>query len=361
MMRLPRFLRSAAAAAVLAGCASGNGEAPLVFGTTNVYGVSIGGNVAETGAEFLVGYKGFDLAIIPVSVGAPGGEHFIGAKSPEGHRDSYSVIGQFSAEAGSRAGGANAGLGKFFATGVAAQNIAFGFAKKMGAGGRTSVEECGKAVPQNEVKQALAKLEQKLDQHIAGAAPTAKDAAVKKAPLQQPEVKKAAAPAAQAGADRPGARLIFAQYEYLALAIDGSALESGIKLTLGLRDRNVAVIPLVGRDANGNLVPLDSKNPDSGDDALSVLGQFKSNNKIGAEAPPADGATKTALGDGSQAAPTGREISSGLEKFFSTGAAADTLAGGFKVKLCEEYTPPQSKDKTQKVEAPAQPVKTGGK
>jgi hypothetical protein len=318
--------------AALAGCATGNGEAPLVFGSTNVLGVSIGGSVADTGGEFVVGYKGLDLAVIPVSAVQSGTEKFIGATAGSGHADSYSVIGQFSAEAGRSADGANAGLGKFFATGIAARNIASGFARKMGAYGRTSVSGCGPGAPvsADEVKQALGKLEQKIDQHAAGNAPASAASAAER---QSPEI--LPGPSAKAVEARPGARLIFAQYNYKAVAIDGSAFDSSIKLTLGVRDRNIAFIPMIGRDASGNLVWLESRNP-AGGDVLSVLGQFKSDDSIQPQASDRSELVKTA--DGAQdPAPKARGISSGLEKFFSTGGAAVTLSEGFRVKLCEEY------------------------
>jgi hypothetical protein len=127
----------------------------------------------------------------------------------------------------------------------------------------------------------------------------------------------------------------------MALAVDGSALDAGAKFTLGARDRNVAVIPLFGRDAGGRLVPLESHNPQSGEDVLSVLGQFQANAKAQFEASRgADGTTRTADSAASAPAPQ-QDISSGLEKFFSTGAAARILSDGFEVKLCEEYVAAQ--------------------
>jgi hypothetical protein len=73
-------------------------------------------------------------------------------------------------------------------------------------------------------------------------------------------------------------------------------------------------VPVLGRDGNGNLTRLESQDPQSGQDAYSVLGQFDSSNDTNANA-------------------TG----SSLNSFFSTGAASQILSAGFKVKLCEEY------------------------
>jgi hypothetical protein len=324
--RLVSVILGTGIGAALAGCATGNGEVPLIFGSSNVYGVSIGGSVADTGGEFVVGYKGLDLALVPVSAVQGGTETFVGANAGSGHLDSYSVIGQFSAQAGRRADGANAGLGKFFATGWAAQNIANGFARKMGAYGRTGVQECGTAKPAATAGAVQA------------AAP---GAAAPDGPGPWPALMISAPIAGKA--PTAGARLIFAQYGYKALAIDGSALDTGVKLTLGVRDRNIAFIPTIGRDAAGNLVWLEAGSP-SGRDVLSVLGQFESDDRVQSQA-----------GEGN-----GKGISSGLEKFFSTGGAARILSEGFKVKLCEEYVARATAQPGggQQAEAPApQPAK----
>lgn len=290
-----------------------------MFGASNVYGVSIGANVAETGAEFVVGYKGGDIALIPVSaIQKGGGEEAVGAAKSDTHKDSYSVIGQFDGNAGRSPGGAKAGLGKFFATGTAAQNIAHGFAKQMGVD-RTAVAGCRPAD-----KPAATSAEyDKLAKGLAGLEDRQK--ALENTVIRAAPVRPAHGDVATSGwlAGRSGANLIFAQYDYLALAIDGSVVDQGIKLTLGLRDKNVALVPILGRDAEGNLVHLESLNSGSGQDAFSVLGRFVSRNEI----------LRNAANDG-------RTVTSGLSSFFSTGAAAEILSGGFKTKLCEEYVAP---------------------
>lgn len=292
-------------AIALAGCATGS-EAPLLFGSNKVFGVSIGGSATDTGGEFVVGYKGQDVAVVPVSTVASGDETFVGAIAPNGYQDSYSVLGQFHADTKKPKKGANAGLGKFFATGNAAQNLATGFKDKMGAK-RTTVTECKAPVAPVAPPPA------------AGAAPAAPP------PLPVARAAEKAKPAADAR-QRDGARMIFAQYDFKALAVDGSALETGLKFTLGYRSRNLAVIPVVGRDAQGNIVNLSGKAPPGFSDVLSVLGQFESDDSVIAEG-----------GD------KGTTISSGLETFFSTGAAARILSEGFQVKLCEEYSAPVQK------------------
>lgn len=98
-----------------------------------------------------------------------------------------------------------------------------------------------------------------------------------------------------------GLPLVFGQAQSVGITITGSAPEQSGELTLGYKDKDLAVIPLdelsMQPSANGTF-----------QDALSVLGQFD----VNAKAAPAD----TSLG-----------------KFFATGTAASKLAEGFKCKL----------------------------
>jgi hypothetical protein len=295
-------------AIVCAGCAN-RSDPPLIFGAGHTYGVSVGAGSSDTGGEFVVGYKGTDIALIPVSAIQPNGnEELVGAAAAGGHGDSYSVLGQFGGSAAKSKTGANAGLGKFFATGAAARNIAEGYANKMGYN-RTSTAGCKQGTPApapgnlevkvndlaNSMKSHVA-AQQRLEQRVGQ--------------LQSPNIAK---PAAAAPA-RDGARLVFAQYDYFALALDGSAADQSVKMTLGFKDKNLAIIPVLGRDSAGNITRLGSSNPGGGDDAYSVLGQFESNNS-------------TDSGN----------TNSTLNSFFSTGAASQILSTGFMVKLCDEY------------------------
>ena len=325
MNRMLALATMCTVAILAAGCAT-NGEAPLLFAASNIYGVSIGGNVADTGGEFVVGHKGADFAVIPVSAIQPGGgEELVGAADRASlYKDSYSVIGQFGGSATKTKKGANAGLGKFFATGTAAQNIAQGFAKKMGVN-RTAASGCSPTKPTvanaDEINQKLDRVMAAINGHEV--ALTRIEDMVGRIGSPQPAAAVDQGSNQPSSTSRSGAKLIFAQYEYLALAIDGSVIDQGIKLTLGFRDKNVALIPVLGRDAQGKLIRLESRNPASGQDAYSVLGQFESTNDVNADTDNA-----------------GRTISSSLNSFFSTGAAAVILSGGFKVKLCEEYAAP---------------------
>lgn len=311
---MKRFQAAALCAALAcAGCAS-RSDPPLVFGAGHTFGVSIGAATSDTGGEFVVGYKGADLAVIPVSAIQPNGtEELIGAAAAGGHGDSYSVLGQFGGSAARTKTGANAGLGKFFATGAAARNIAEGYANKMGFN-RTATAGCGGPPQVQQAQPAGLKEVSAQINELAGwvktQAKSTQGLEQKLTQLQNAGAFKQATPAPA----RDGARLVFAQYDYLGVALDGSAVEQGMKLSLGYKDRNIAIVPVLGRDATGGITRLGSSNPGGGEDAYSVLGQFESNNSTEA------GSTNSTL-----------------NSFFSTGAASQILSTGFKVKLCDEY------------------------
>ena len=123
--------------------------------------------------------------------------------------------------------------------------------------------------------------------------------------------------------------MVFAQYGALGFSAGATAAQQGVDLTLGWKDRNVAIVPVIGRDASGRSKDITAKvtnRPVAGEnpvdqDALSVLGQFEFDSST------ESGATQAGLG-----------------KFFSTGVAAQKLSDGFKVRLCEEYEPAKKSD-----------------
>jgi hypothetical protein len=131
---------------ILGGCADQQ-YMPLVFGQSDTLGISISGSTTEQGAELTLGYKGRNIAIIPVIVKQADGtliNVFATRKGAENgdFADVLSVFGQFEAAAsGGTATGTQpavqASLGKFFATGLAALNISDGFAKKLAKEGVT--------------------------------------------------------------------------------------------------------------------------------------------------------------------------------------------------------------------------------
>ena len=78
-----------------------------------------------------LGYKDRNFAIIPVTVKQAGGDSTqVSAKAGDNFEDALSVLGQF--EVNAKAANTGVSLGKFFATGVAAQKLSDGFASKLG-------------------------------------------------------------------------------------------------------------------------------------------------------------------------------------------------------------------------------------
>jgi len=108
----------------LAGCVSMNNP-PLFFAQTQTFGARLHGSATEQTASLVVGYKGSDAAIVPVTATQNGEVVAIcslwGAK-----RDSLSVFGTFRGDANVSTT-AGVGLKNFFATGIAADNLAEGY------------------------------------------------------------------------------------------------------------------------------------------------------------------------------------------------------------------------------------------
>ena len=121
--------------AVMGGAGCGElPNSPLIFGQTHTLGITIAGSPAEQGGELTLGYRDRDLAFIPVSVTQNDGSttqlesHVFGdaTSAAQPDKDAFSVLGQFEASTEGRE--AKVGLGKFFATGIAARRLADGFA-----------------------------------------------------------------------------------------------------------------------------------------------------------------------------------------------------------------------------------------
>lgn len=121
----------AASAWLLQGCAN-NQNMPLLFGQSHTVGITIGGSTTEQGVDFTLGYKDKNFAVVPVTVKHANGDSTqIRSQATPGHEDALSVLGQFQVNSDTTA--ANVGLGKFFATGIAAKTLADGFKAKLGA------------------------------------------------------------------------------------------------------------------------------------------------------------------------------------------------------------------------------------
>lgn len=118
------------AAIMMGGCATDQ-QMPLIFGQSHTVGISLGAGTTEQGADFVLGYKDKDIAIVPIAIQTgPGTYAQVGSLSGEDFDDSFSVLGQFEVNSGTTE--AEVGLGKFFATGAAAKALADGFAAKLG-------------------------------------------------------------------------------------------------------------------------------------------------------------------------------------------------------------------------------------
>lgn len=101
-------------------------QAPLLFLRSDVVGIDIGGSLAEQGLQFDLGYTNRNLALIPVYAAGAGGKVVRIAGASDGaasdrSNDAMSVLGQFKVNTETTRLGL--GLGRYFATGVAARNM----------------------------------------------------------------------------------------------------------------------------------------------------------------------------------------------------------------------------------------------
>ena len=97
-------------------------------------GLSITASSVQQDIDFSLGYKDVNIAVVPVTVKqADGNSTQLNSSANEepgqDFRDSLSVIGQF--ELNTQGKAVDVGLGKFFATGLAAKKLADGFAAKL--------------------------------------------------------------------------------------------------------------------------------------------------------------------------------------------------------------------------------------
>lgn len=128
MHRIETVSMAVLASVGLAGCAS-NAEMPLVFGQTHTVGISMGASATDQGGEFTLGYRDRNVAVVPVVLKGTDGQTRLGATATDDHNDAFSVLGQF--EVKSNATERKVGLGKFFATGLAAKVLAEGFSARL--------------------------------------------------------------------------------------------------------------------------------------------------------------------------------------------------------------------------------------
>lgn len=288
MMRHTLFVSTSVGLLALAGCASGG--SPLTFLESNTFGVSIAGGVPEGSVELTLGYAGRNVAIVPVTAALvePGPQTFIGSQRGDaGDYDAFSVFANFNAAASVKDGKTSTTrFGKFFATGLAADKLAEGFASQMGDGNATADKTD---------KTDKASKPAKTGNRTSGAAAET--------------VAAAPAKAAAAGPVK-SLMLVFGQYDGYGLSVGGSSTDLGAGLTLGYKSRNFAVVPTVRVNEAGQVEQINgSGNGQAEFNALSVLGQFSAETTGGAT------------------------IDTGLVAFFTTGSAARWLAEGIKAKL----------------------------
>ena len=144
-MKTIRTFAGGAVIAVLAGCSEVPKNMPLVFGETITFGVGISGSTADQGVDVTLGLKTKNIAVVPVTMETSGGDRKqLTANLQAGHQDALSTLAQFESktEAGTTA---TIGLGKFFATGLAASQLAEGF--KYALGGYPPAGAAGEGKP----------------------------------------------------------------------------------------------------------------------------------------------------------------------------------------------------------------------
>lgn len=290
-------------------CACSTAPAPpLFFGELVTMGINIGTGAGTQGVDFTLGYKDQDLAVVPVGAVSRGKGQAVTARTMDGpgaEWDALSVFGQFEGQgaqpAGSSPGTRKVALGRFFATGLAATNLAEAYhdgwmGRPAGDAGTTP------ATPPRSAS-APAKAPNKR------AGKTGAEAQV--AGLPQPE------PHPDTGSEVYVPPLVFAQTNTLGIGISTSVAEQGVQFSLGYTGRDIAFVPVMIRSADGSSERLGGRHrrrgrvPEYEDDALSVFGQFK-----------VDTATEA--------------VQFGLRRFFTTGMAARRLTEGVKAVIARE-------------------------
>ena len=123
---------------MICGCAKYT-NLPLMFGQSHTVGITISGSTTDQGGEFTLGYRDKDIAIVPVTIKQNSGDSTLVKSTVQNSQDAMSVIGQFELSSGTADG--NVGLGKFFATGLAAQKLADGFKEKLKNCGSPAVQQ----------------------------------------------------------------------------------------------------------------------------------------------------------------------------------------------------------------------------
>lgn len=113
----------------------------LIFGSNDSLGLTVAGGAAEGGGEITLGYRSHNIAISPVvrteqdgTTRPLGGNEPMVGPNQRGGSDTYSVLGSFGLDATSSTE-TTISLGRFFSTGLAARELARGFACQQAAEG----------------------------------------------------------------------------------------------------------------------------------------------------------------------------------------------------------------------------------
>ena len=297
----------------LCGCACVS-TPPLFFGELVTFGLDVGATPGSAGADFTLGYRDRNLAIVPVSAINSGRANEIVARSQKDGKDRFdalSVFGQFKSQAEPSGGQATPAastrvkLGRFFATGLAATNLANGY--RSGWTGSPLPSAQAQAAPKTSPAQGT------------GTAPAAPAAAASGAASAPPAT---AEPSNENHAYAPP--LIFGQSNTLGIGVAASVADQGASFTLGYAGRDIAFVPVMARHADGSLSRIGGRDqlgadgkpvknvPDSREsDAFSVFGQFEADTDTSA-------------------------LHYGLNRFFTTGIAARTLTEGFSSAIAAD-------------------------
>jgi hypothetical protein len=283
---------------VLTGCAAHKTE--LLFGESTDVGITVRPN-ATTDFEFTFGYKARDIAVVPVGGIDKSGVVQRRATDGEDVKDAVSVFGQFSVNCSSATDkvkcGEKVSLGRFFATGRAATNLARGYrdgwiAKSVGPEAVVAQMATDKANDLNTARRKQATAAVRGQAEPTGAAvPTG---------LTSTSTQAEILPA-----------LVFGQSDTFGLNVGLSAADKGADFTLGYSGRNIAVMPILAENREGHFHSVGSENGPTADDSFSVIGQFKADT-------------------------SGTAGSIELDRFFATGLAAQELSLGLQRKVSYE-------------------------
>lgn len=258
------------------GVAACSSNPPLMFADNVTFGLQVGNATTAAGGSVSLGYKHQSAAIVPVSALDRDGKAQelkstdVGPAGAARRKDALSVFAVFET---SKAEATPFRVGQTFATGLAAQHITQGYACKL-----SGDKAC-----------------------------TALDAA--SAPVGQAAVASAPPKAEPGSADNTYQYqhpLVYARSDVVGMDIAGSPAEQGAAFTFGFGTRNVALVPVIAKDADGKVSHLggsDGTKPAQDRDAFAVLGQFASTTEL-------------------------KGLGFCLERYFATGMAAQNLGRG---------------------------------